>query len=200
VVDAADPSEQVESTWRDPASSPIALADGGTLVVLNALALPEGTQALLAEALRRPPPGAPPHDVALVVSVPSTVDALVASGHLSAPLGDRLGDKAIPLPPLLARAEDLRALFIDRLSRIGVRLRGQPMGLDPRALARLVQHAWPGNELELEDVLSRAAAIADGEVITSAHLDQIGFAPAPQAPRRGSRAGSRPPGPHKAPA
>jgi transcriptional regulator of acetoin/glycerol metabolism len=61
------------------------------------------------------------------------------------------------------------------------------MGLDPRALGHLIEHAWPGNDLELEDVLTRAIAIAEGDLLTAAHLDQVGFVAAPPAAHRDSR-------------
>ncbi len=194
-VDAAGPDEQRPSSWQDPQNSPLCLADGGTLFIASVSALALETQAFLAEALshRRSPAGHDaPLDLALVVSVPATVDSLVASGHLHPELADCLGDRAVPLPPLSARADDLRALFLDRLARIGMRLKGRPIGLDPRALGRLVEHAWPGNEVELDDVLTRAVAIVDGEVLTSGHLDQIGFVAAPPPARRSLR--SPPPG------
>jgi len=196
VVDAAGSDEQKETTWRDPATSPLCLADGGSMVILSVAALPAATQAFVAEALaeRRSPAGdATPLDVLLIVSVPTTVDTLVASGQLQPLLADWLGDRAVPLPALSARSDDLRALFVDRLARLGVRLKGRPMGLDAQALGRLVEHSWPGNELELEDVLTRAVAVAAGDVLTSTHLDQIGFiASAPKV-----RRGSRPPAPGK---
>jgi transcriptional regulator with AAA-type ATPase domain len=190
VVDAAGAEEQLESTWRDGVASPVCLADGGSLVILSVASLSAGTQAFLAGVLseRRSPAGHPtPLEMSLIVSVPTTVDTLAATGQLDPLLADRLGDRAVPLPPLSARAEDLRPLFVDRLARLGVRLRGRPMGLDPRALGRLVEHGWPGNEVELDDVLTRAVAIADADVLTSAHLDQIGFVSSPPAVRRGSR-------------
>ena len=193
VVDAAGPDEQQISSWHDPTSSPLCLADGGTLLISSVAALAPSTQAFLAESLvhRRSPAGHDaPLDMTLVVSVPTTVDSLVASGQLDPALADALGDRAVPLPPLSARADDLRALLLDRLARIGMRLKGRPMGLDPRALARLVGHAWPGNEIELDDVLTRAVAIADGEVLTSAHLDQVGFVAEPPALRRSLRPGA----------
>jgi transcriptional regulator with AAA-type ATPase domain len=194
VIDATGSDEQHESLWQDPALSPLCLADGGTLVVLTVAALTEETQKYLARALseRRSPAGhSVPLDVSLIVTVSTTVDVLVATGRLAPALADRLGDRAVLLPPLGARAEDLRALVGDKLARLGVRMRGQAMGLDPRALGRLVEHGWPGNDVELEDVLTRAVAVAEGDVITSAHLDQIGFVAAPPVMRRGSR----PPGP-----
>ena len=199
VVDATGSEEQQESAWQDPALSPLCLADGGTLVVLSLAALSEQAQTFLARALseRQSPAGhAAPLDVSLIVSVSTTVDVLVATGRLDPLLADRLGNRAVPLPPLGARAEDLRALAGDRLARLGVRMRGHAIGLDPRALGRLIEHGWPGNEVELEDVLTRAVAVAEGDVITVAHLDQIGFVAAPPAMRRGSR----PPGPGHPPA
>ena len=132
VVDAADPEEQQGAIWRDPESSPLCLADGGTLMILSVAALSAETQHYLAEALteRRSPAGhAAPLDP-IIVSVPS-IDVLVASGKLETPLADRLGDRAVPIPPLYARAENLRGLFVDRLARLGGVSEGGPWGSTP---------------------------------------------------------------------
>ena len=89
------------------------------------------------------------------------------------------------IPPLAERAEDLRALVLDRLSRAGLRLRDEPLGIDAAALRLLSEHTWPGNEAELDDVLLRAAEVASGAAVTAADLAAIGFRPifeaAPQA-------------------
>ena len=42
--------------------------------------------------------------------------------------------------------------------------------IDPDALAQLRAHAWPGNVRELRNVLARAAALADGDVIRRADV------------------------------
>ncbi|WP_437768218.1 hypothetical protein WMF27_14835 [Sorangium sp. So ce281] len=157
--------------WRDPDSSPIEAARGGTLLVLDAQALPSEVQSYLGAAL--------PDDVGLVVAVPQTVDALAATGQLSERLADRLGDRAVALPSLSSRAEDLRALALDHLARIGVRLRGRPFGLDLRALQAVLDHPWPGNDAEMGAVLLRAALVAKGDVIGEKDLAAIGFAPPP---------------------
>ncbi|WP_437536507.1 hypothetical protein WME79_16530 [Sorangium sp. So ce726] len=158
--------------WRDPDSSPIEAARGGTLLVLDAQALPSEVQSYLGAAL--------PDDVGLVVAVPQTVDALAATGQLSERLADRLGDRAVALPSLSSRAEDLRALALDHLARIGVRLRGRPFGLDLRALQAVLDHPWPGNDAEMGAVLLRAALVAKGDVIGEKDLAAIGFAPSPE--------------------
>lgn len=158
--------------WRDPDSSPIEAARGGTLLVLDAQALPSEVQSYLGAAL--------PDDVGLVVAVPQTVDALAATGQLSERLADRLGDRAVALPSLSSRAEDLRALALDHLARIGVRMRGRPFGLDLRALQAVLDHPWPGNDAEMGAVLLRAALVAKGDVIGEKDLAAIGFAPPPE--------------------
>ncbi len=190
VVDGAGVDEQQEESWRDPIGSPLHLAQGGSLLVLSIAALAPEAQQFLATALSTREPlqkGDAPLDVVLVVAVPMALDKLVEAGELDSRLAEALGDRVIELPPLAARAEDMRAIIVDRLARLGVRLQGRPMGLDPRALGRLIEHAWPGNELELEDVLTRAIAVAEGDLLTAAHLEQIGFVAAPPVQRRGSR-------------
>jgi DNA-binding NtrC family response regulator len=201
IVDGADAGEQELSRWTDPAYSPLALAQSGTLFIDSAAALPDDTQQFLARALaerRSPGGGSVPLDLAIVVAVPATIDTLVANGRLSPSLADRFGDRAVPLPPLMARAEDLRTLVLDRLARLGLKLRGRPFGVDPSALARLIEHTWPGNDLELDDVMARAtlATMAtSGELVTGAELDRIGFVALPaDATRRSSNRPSAPPG------
>ncbi|WP_433936081.1 hypothetical protein AB3662_15365 [Sorangium cellulosum] len=173
--DGAAPAAESEDTpralalWRDPDSSPIEAARGGTLLILDAQALSPEVQSYLGAAL--------PDDVGLVVAVPQTVDALVATGQMSERLADRLGDRAVALPSLASRAEDLRALALDHLARIGVRLRGRPFGLDLRALQAVLDHPWPGNDAEMGAVLLRAALMAEGDVVGEKELAAIGFAP-----------------------
>ncbi len=182
VVHATDPAEQALDRWRDADRSPLALADGGSLLIVDPQVLGKDVQDFVAASMaeRVSPSGAPhPLDVWLAVSVPSTVDALVASGRLSSVLGDWLGDRALAIPPLASRAEDIRALVLSKLARLGASLRGEPLGIEDRALARLVDYDWPGNDVELEDVLLRATQIAQAPRITTIDLDAIGFVGTP---------------------
>ena len=66
--------------------------------------------------------------------------------------------------------------------------RRYPTRISANAMARLCAYHWPGNIRELENVLSRAAILCDGETIRSEDLDLAGLsvtvpgpAPAPAA-------------------
>ena len=169
IVDGADGTEHDLLRWRDVASSPIRAAAGGTLVILDAQALPREIQSYLGAAL--------PDELGTIVTVPSTIDSLVAAGRMDERLADRLGDRAVALPALASRSEDLRALALEHTSKIGVRLYGKPLGLDLSALAVLSEHSWPGNDAELEAILLRAALVTEGEVIGRRELDAVKFEP-----------------------
>jgi DNA-binding NtrC family response regulator len=72
----------------------------------------------------------------------------------------------------------LRALALHKLSRIGLRLRGRPIGLSLRAQQVLNEHDWPGNDVELDAALLCAALETTGEVVGERALTAaIGAAP-----------------------
>ena len=165
--------------WRDANTSPLTLADGGTLMIVDVACLPRAVQDYIAASLAErvaPSGSAVSLDVALAVSVPHPVSALVATGRISEVLADWLGERELPIPGLASRSEDLRAMVLDHLAHHGMQYRGAPLGVDDRALMRLMEHSWPGNDNELDDVLLRATLVAKGKRITSEDLDEIGFA------------------------
>ncbi len=167
VVDGTSAADRDLAHWRDPEASPLMAASGGSLVIIDVHALPLEVQSYLGAALAE--------DAGIIVSLPATVDALAASGRLSERLADRLGDRTVALPTLESRAEDLRALSLEHLARIGVRLGRKPLGLAPRALEALLEHTWPGNDAELYATLLKAALVAEGEVLGMKELGKVGF-------------------------
>ena len=187
IADGSSGSEHDLCLWEDPLKSPLSLAEGGTLVLMDASALPLGVQELLAHGLHRlgsvavdsqvPRPG-------VVVTLKNPIEQL-GDDRLCPSLARWLaGTPAIRVPTLAERAEDLRAIALDILSRGGLGLHGTPLGVGPDALRMIVEHDWPGNDLELESGLTRAAAVAEGPVVTARDLLKVGFSPLPdeQAP------------------
>lgn len=180
VVDAASASVHDLDYWTDPNSSPLSLADGGTLVVLDLAALPQAIQDHLAQVLARRAGAAPRSSVlpvSIVAVVHQPVETLVSRGLLEKQLARFMADHAVEIPPLCDRAEDMRSLFLSRLTRLGLRLKGEPMGVEPAALRLLTEHTWPGNEAELDAVLTLAAQAASGLAVSARDLGRVGFHP-----------------------
>ena len=180
VVDGARGTEHDPDRWQSEQHSPLGLADGGTLVVLAAAALPVTIQEILARHLARVAPsqeGAVVPPAGLVLTSSRHPGELATSGQLVRSLERHVPDAVVELPPLMERAEDLRALVLDQLARVGLQERGEPLGVDPGALRLLLDHRWPGNDLELRDVLTRAAGVATGKLVSMADLASIGFRP-----------------------
>ena len=93
----------------------------------------------------------------------------VAAGTFRQDLYYRLNVIELAVPPLRERLGDLPALCDAILARLAPR---QDMHLAPAVLAALARHAFPGNVRELENLLERALAFADGGMIT---VDGLGL-------------------------
>jgi hypothetical protein len=171
VVDGAASQEHELASWRDPSTSPLGLADGGLLLVVDVAVLPREVQKLLSRALaeKKCPWERPePLDVALAVTTSRSPEELADEGELEPQLVARLGDAAIEpirFPRLSERAEDLRALVSDALAREGLRLRGKPLGIDDRAFAVLVEHDFQGEDAELVTLARRLVLGVEGDVV-----------------------------------
>ena len=121
-------------------------------------------------------------DVRVVAATNKDLKALVARGQFREDLYWRLAVVPIQVPPLRERKEDIPQLAAHILARrrgAAKSFAGQetpyPTQVTARALARLQQYRWPGNIRELENVLSRAAILCDGETIRSHDLDLVGL-------------------------
>ena len=85
----------------------------------------------------------------------------------------RLNVIPIVLPPLREREGDVEVLAREFLQRFMQQHRtdtGIMATFEPAAIAALMSYTWPGNVRELQNVIERAAALADGPVIRLEHL------------------------------
>jgi two-component system, NtrC family, response regulator HydG len=121
-------------------------------------------------------------DVRVVAATNKDLKALVARGQFREDLYWRLAVVPIQVPPLRERKDDIPLLAAHILARrrgAAKSFAGQearyPTQVTAKALARLQQYRWPGNIRELENVLSRAAILCDGEMIRSHDLDMLGL-------------------------
>ncbi|HET9978627.1 MAG TPA: sigma-54 dependent transcriptional regulator [Burkholderiaceae bacterium] len=102
-------------------------------------------------------------DVRIVAATNRDLPAMVRDGRFREDLFFRLSVFQIVMPPLRERREDLSGL-IDHLLARRVQSPGAPgrLELDAEAEDLLISFAWPGNVRQLENVLHRAAILADG--------------------------------------
>ena len=116
-------------------------------------------------------------DVRVIAATNVNLKSAVAHGRFREDLYYRLNVFPIHVPPLRARKADvplLAELFVQRHRRDG-----QPDGFTPEALAALIAYDWPGNVRQLENVVQRALAVADGPKIdVVAFADELGVFPA----------------------
>jgi DNA-binding NtrC family response regulator len=119
-------------------------------------------------------------DVRVVAATNKDLQALVARGQFREDLYWRLAVVPIQVPPLRERKEDIPQLAAHILARrrgaaksFGGSATRYPTQITAKALARLASYRWPGNIRELENVLSRAAILCDGEVIRSHDLAML---------------------------
>jgi transcriptional regulator with PAS, ATPase and Fis domain len=96
---------------------------------------------------------------------------LMGSTRLASP--PRLQNAAvISLPPLRERREDLPNLLFHFLRESARRHRKNLTGFDRPALERLLRHTYPGNLPELQAIVERSVALADGPLIQRSDLPE----------------------------
>jgi two-component system response regulator HydG len=121
-------------------------------------------------------------DVRVIAATNKDLKAMVNRGEFREDLYWRLAVVPVQVPPLRERREDIPLLTAHVLARrrgaakafAGDESR-YPTRISPGAMARLAAYHWPGNIRELENVLSRAAILCDGNEIRSEHLVMAGL-------------------------
>jgi DNA-binding NtrC family response regulator len=104
-------------------------------------------------------------DVRLIAATHQDLAEMCRERRFREDLYFRLNVISLRVPTLRERVEDIPELARQTLQRIG-RHRGQPsLTLDATAEAALLRHPWRGNVRELENLLERASAFCEDEII-----------------------------------
>jgi two-component system, NtrC family, response regulator AtoC len=153
-----------------------AQADRGTIFLDEIGELPLGLQTKLlhvleskevravgAEASRK-------INVRIVAATNRDLPAMVRDGRFREDLFFRLSMFQIPMPPLRERRADIAALIRHVLTRRVPSPGADKLEIDAEAEDLLINFDWPGNVRQLENVLHRAAILADGGRIRIADL------------------------------
>ena len=147
-------------------------ANGGTLFLDEIGEMPMSMQSKLLRVIQERlvrPVGAvheAPVNVRILGATHKDLGAEVLAGRFRQDLFYRLNVIQIRVPPLRERSEDLRAITEFVLERIARDAGVSPIPrLTPAAFSHLARYAFPGNVRELENLLHRALALSDGQVI-----------------------------------
>jgi transcriptional regulator with GAF, ATPase, and Fis domain len=108
-------------------------------------------------------------NVRVVAATNRDLRAEVNANNFREDLYFRLSVVHVELPPLRERVDDLPQLSQHFLREVASR-RGVNLSFSQDAMAALMSHSWPGNVRELRNVVERAAALADGPVISRSDL------------------------------
>jgi len=151
-------------------------ADGGTLFLDEVAELPLGMQVKLLRAIQEKrvrPVGAATEasaDVRILSATHKDLSALVNEGAFRHDLYYRINVITLDVPPLRERVDDLPLLWTAILQRLASGMALPVPGLASDAVTALLGYTFPGNVRELENILERALALADGQIIHAADL------------------------------
>ncbi|MFO1096209.1 MAG: sigma 54-interacting transcriptional regulator [Planctomycetaceae bacterium] len=157
---------------RDDKVGRFALANGGTLFLDEIGDISLDIQIKLLRALQErtiEPVGGTQSvrvDVRMVAATHRNLEQLIAEGRFREDLYYRLNVVSITLPPLRERGDDIFELALFFLRRATERTGKRITQFDDQAITALMQHHWPGNIRELENVVERAVVLAEGDRIT----------------------------------
>ena len=112
-------------------------------------------------------------DIRLVSATNKDLKRAVTDGSFREDLFYRLNVFAIELPALRDRKEDIPHLVRAFLAREAKRFGRAEWSIDPAVIDALMEYDWPGNVRELQNVIERAAVMADDGEIAPVHLPPI---------------------------
>jgi DNA-binding NtrC family response regulator len=154
------------------------VATDGTIFLDEISEIPIEIQAKLLRALQerriRPIGSTKFHDVAVrvIAATNKNLRTAMADGTFREDLFFRLNVVQIEMPPLRERKGDI-PLLVDHFIRKFQRNERPVKCVSRDAMKALLESNWPGNVRELENVIQRALALGETEIITKDDLPQV---------------------------
>ncbi|MCH8162981.1 MAG: sigma-54-dependent Fis family transcriptional regulator [Proteobacteria bacterium] len=151
-------------------------AEGGTLFFDEVAELPLHMQVKLLRAIQektiRSVGGVSemPVDVRILSATHQDLSVLVREGKFRQDLFYRINVIEIHVPTLRERSEDIPLLVEHILVQIGSKTGQEITNLSQEAISKLQSYSFPGNIRELENILERALALTEGDVIVPEDL------------------------------
>jgi two-component system response regulator PilR (NtrC family) len=109
-------------------------------------------------------------DVRIVAATNRRLEEEVGAGRFREDLYYRLNVIQIELPPLRDRSEDIPLLIQHFVEKYAQELGKNVRSVSDAAMERVLRYEFPGNVRELENMVERAVALSQSEVIEPANL------------------------------
>ncbi|MFQ5600838.1 MAG: sigma-54-dependent transcriptional regulator [Candidatus Krumholzibacteriia bacterium] len=152
------------------------LADGGTIFLDEIGDMSASTQMKVLRVLQEGEfdrvGGTRTHrvDVRVIAATNVDLERAVQERRFREDLYYRLRVIQVRLPPLRERKEDI-PLLVDHFMRKYAKKDSKHIGgIEPAALAALVDYSWPGNVRELENAVERAVVLVRGDKLSTTEL------------------------------
>jgi two-component system, NtrC family, response regulator AtoC len=116
-------------------------------------------------------------DVRVMAATNHDLEADIEAGRFREDLYYRLNVIAIRVPPLRERRDEIPALVAQFLKAASAQY-GRTLDVPPALLRRLVEHTWPGNVRQLENIVKRMVVLGSAAWIE----DELAVPPAGAAP------------------
>ena len=109
-------------------------------------------------------------DIRIIAATNRDLEEAMAAGSFREDLFYRLNVVRIYLPTLAERKDDIPLLANHFLSLFNARFGKRVKSISPQAMEVLMRYNYPGNVRELENIVQRAVALAEGDVIGTREL------------------------------
>lgn len=146
-------------------------ANGGTIFLDEISMLPAAVQATLLRVLEERvvvPVGdtrSRPIEIRVIAASNQDLAAMVRDGTFREDLLFRLNVVTLTLPPLRERPGDIPLLVHHFLDKFTTQMNRNVTGLTNGAMRAMLEHDWPGNVREVQNVIERAVIFVEGREI-----------------------------------
>ena len=112
-------------------------------------------------------------NIRIVAATNKDLQTEMENGEFRQDLFYRLNTVTLKLPPLKDRREDIEILVDHLIKKYSAEYGKEIQGISDKAMQVILNHDWPGNIRELENIIQRGITFATGELIQEKDLGMI---------------------------
>lgn len=156
----------------------IEMASEGTLLLDEITEMPQSMQVKLLrviqekEMLRLGATKPVNVDVRFIAATNRDIQDAIKNGHFRQDLYFRLNVISLHIPPLSERKDDIPLLSYYFLKKYAALMKRDINNISQEVLSVLMNYDFPGNVRELENIMERGVALANGDTMEVAHLPE----------------------------